>query len=128
MSTHRLTGCNILASDKPNGHEADGPKLDELRLIEHRRHHRILTLKTGKVIGGLTTIDCAVLNVSASGACILVPNGCELPERFDLIVDQSNLRFACRLVWTTGPMNGVAFSDHIDFRPDNWAFGPTPAV
>jgi hypothetical protein len=96
--------------------------------IEHRRHQRFLTLKTGKVLTKLNVTECAVLNVSTSGACILIPKGCALPEHFDLVVDRSSLRFACRLIWTSGPMNGVAFSDRVDFCPAHWAFGPTTAA
>lgn len=43
---------------------------------DKRRHERSLTLKTAKIVSSETmaTIDCAIFNISAGGACILVPD------------------------------------------------------
>jgi len=59
---------------------------------QNRRHPRYLTLRTGKIECQGERIDCAVLNVSAAGACLLVPNAADLPDSFELVVDHSHGR------------------------------------
>ncbi len=78
---------------------------------EGRSSNRRLTLRTGKIsaIEAATDIDCAVLNVSRTGACVLVPAGVQIPERFELAVDREDVTRNCRRIWRDGSRIGVEF-------------------
>jgi PilZ domain len=80
-------------------------------VLERRREERLLTLKTGKihVPGGAADIDCAIFDVSRTGACILRPKGADLPNPFDLAIDPDGLHHACKLAWKSGYKIGVRF-------------------
>lgn len=80
-------------------------------VLERRREERLLTLKTGKirVPGGTPDIECAIFDVSRTGACILLPKGADLPTTFDLTIDQGEMHHACKLAWKAGHKIGVRF-------------------
>ena len=79
--------------------------------LDKRKSSRVLVLKTGaiRLHHGMVPIDCAVLNMSATGACILVPSGVSLPLRFELIVDREPRGHRCRMMWREGGKIGVEF-------------------
>jgi hypothetical protein len=53
---------------------------------------------------------CAIADISATGARLVLQNECELPERFILLLTPSGeARRHCRLVWRNGLAAGVAF-------------------
>ena len=53
---------------------------------------------------------CAICDISATGARIMLESECELPERFILLLSRSGeARRHCRLVWRNGLSAGVAF-------------------
>jgi hypothetical protein len=53
---------------------------------------------------------CAISDISATGARILLEAECELPERFILLLTPSgDARRHCRLVWRNGLSAGVEF-------------------
>lgn len=81
---------------------------------QNRKHPRYLTLMTGRIALDGRWIDCAVLNISASGACLLVQDAAEIPDSFDLTVDRINLRISCRLIWRDAHRVGVAY---VEVRP-----------
>jgi hypothetical protein len=78
---------------------------------ESRKSTRLLTLRTGKITGPAESeqIDCAVLNVSGSGACILVPADVTIAEFFQLSIDCEDAIRQCRRVWRDGSRVGIAF-------------------
>lgn len=78
---------------------------------EHRRHPRELVLRTGKLdcAGDGGTIDCALLNISRSGACVLVPEGAVIPDSVSMIIDGDNEVRHCSVAWRVGARIGVAF-------------------
>jgi hypothetical protein len=78
---------------------------------DHRRHSRDLVLRTGKIVRalGAAAIDCAILNISQSGACILVPPEADIPQSFDLSVDPDDTVYRCETVWKAGPKIGLTF-------------------
>jgi len=78
--------------------------------IEGRKHARSLVLRTGQVRCGEDETACAILNVSESGACILVPADAALPDTFDLVIDKAAGGFRCRVVWREGARVGLAFT------------------
>lgn len=74
-----------------------------------RRHPRYLTLATGRIVGGDDAIDCAIVNVSVGGACLLVADPMAAPGEFELIVDPGRIRVRCVTVWRHRHHLGVAF-------------------
>jgi PilZ domain-containing protein len=80
-------------------------------MLEHRASARQLTFRTGRIapVDESNQIDCAILNISQSGACILVPDGAEIPECFELAIDSEHAIRLCRRVWRDGFRIGVAF-------------------
>jgi hypothetical protein len=80
-------------------------------MIEARTNSRHLTLKTAKIVFDHMTapIDCAILNISDGGACILVPRFAEIPAAFQLIVDPDGMTYACSVRWKSGNRGGLAF-------------------
>lgn len=76
---------------------------------DQRRHPRHLVLKTGKLdcVGGV--VDCALLNISRSGACLLVPDSAAIPNSVDMIIDGDDLVRRCHVAWRAGARIGVAF-------------------
>jgi hypothetical protein len=53
---------------------------------------------------------CAIADISATGARIVLEAECELPERFLLLLTPSGeARRHCRLVWRDGLAAGVEF-------------------
>jgi hypothetical protein len=53
---------------------------------------------------------CAIADISATGARIMLEAECELPERFILLLTPSGeARRHCRLVWRDGLAAGVEF-------------------
>lgn len=79
--------------------------------VDKRKHTRVLVLKTGAIHRGHgeAPIDCAVLNLSASGACILVPNAIPVPPHFELVVDGDGQSHHCEVMWREGGKIGVEF-------------------
>ena len=81
-------------------------------MMRARNHSRELTLKTGKLSTGESalSIDCAILDISDDGACILVPNAAEIPATFTLTVDLTETTHSCVIKWRTGNRIGVSFA------------------
>ena len=82
-------------------------------MSDGRRHSRALTLKTGKIrlMDRSDDIDCAILNISHGGACILVPAAAELPQAFRLTVDFGGGSHVCEVRWRSGSRLGVEFNE-----------------
>jgi len=80
-------------------------------MLERRRESRRLTLKTGTIrfLGDDTTVDCAIFDLSAGGACLVVPVRADIPNTFDLAIHPDRASRACRVRWRSGNKIGVAF-------------------
>jgi PilZ domain-containing protein len=81
-------------------------------MFENRKSTREMTLQTAKIRadGETDGIDCAVLNISETGACILVPSGVAIPDTFELAIDSEEAIRICRRVWQDGARIGVTFA------------------
>jgi hypothetical protein len=78
---------------------------------ERRKSERRITLQMAKIgLDATKHIDCVVVNISQSGACILVSAGTAVPDSFELAFDRENIRRCCQRVWGDGPLIGVRFS------------------
>ena len=54
---------------------------------------------------------CRVVNISADGAAIEVPDSAFIPDRFQLMTGNDRVIRNCRLVWIKQNRIGVVFSD-----------------
>jgi hypothetical protein len=81
-------------------------------MLDRRQNSRSLTLKTGKIRSwdAASDVDCAILNISETGACILVPASAAIPDVFRLAVDFDPNAYACKVVWRSGNRIGVSFA------------------
>ena len=70
------------------------------------RHH---VLKAGSITFGGGTIDCAVRNISKTGATLEVASLLYIPDRFTLVVQTDQLRRPCHILWRNERRIGVAF-------------------
>lgn len=82
-------------------------------MLERRKHSRVLTWKTGTVsISNHTPgIECAILDMSESGARILVPDTAAIPGSFCLMIDGSSEAYYCSVKWKRGARLGVQFQE-----------------
>jgi hypothetical protein len=78
-------------------------------MVETRRAPRHRVLKAGTIDFGGGAIDCAVRNLSSTGAALEVSNQMGIPEKFALVVPGDALHLPCRVVWRKGCRIGVAF-------------------
>jgi len=81
-------------------------------MLQRRKYRRKLTFRTGKIILPIaaSSIDCAVLDFSQNGACILVPDAREIPVSFRLVLDLCpETVFDCSVKWKNRNRIGVAF-------------------
>jgi hypothetical protein len=63
--------------------------------------------------GGAST-RCRVVNISADGAAIVVPNAVFVPDRFQLMTEADRLVRKCQVVWIQQNRIGVAFEKERD--------------
>ena len=80
--------------------------------LEERLSPRDLTLKTAKIVSDKTTtaIDCAILDVSAAGACVLVTDIAAVPDKFELVIDPDGAKRNCNVAWRSGKRIGLSWS------------------
>jgi hypothetical protein len=78
---------------------------------DRRKHVRIRTLKSGKIVFNrrLNVIDCIVRNMSDGGACVQLQAPDWLPEKFELTIPIDGLNRLCRLRWKQADRVGVAY-------------------
>jgi hypothetical protein len=78
--------------------------------MEDRRKHPRADIDEPAYISveGSST-SCRVLNISADGAAIDVPNPSFVPDRFQLMTEKDRVIRNCRTIWIRGNMIGVAF-------------------
>ena len=76
-----------------------------------RKSTRQRVLKGGSIAFGQgAAIDCAVRNMTRSGAALLVASPIGIPDQFELILSADESRRQCRVVWRSADQIGVAFS------------------
>jgi hypothetical protein len=81
-------------------------------MIEQRSAERSRVFLKARIFfnGNLSSVDCTLQNMSATGAKILVANNIPLPDEFDLEIPLKNLRHHAKLVWRKADSAGVAFA------------------
>jgi PilZ domain len=86
--------------------------MDPGAMQERRRGARARTLRAGKILinNKRSVIDCMVRNVSARGACLLLPSVIGVPQMFDLIIDGEAASRPCKMIWHAQNRIGIEFS------------------
>jgi hypothetical protein len=111
----RLSACVLRRSnhleDRPTMSKSPMP-VEKQKLFKNRRQwQRQLTLKTAKIRSPdlPSGVDCAILDISEGGACILLPAGAAVPDTFDLSMHSGGQIYLCRVMWKVGHRIGVSF-------------------
>jgi len=80
-------------------------------VAERKTGQRRRTLKPGKIVFDRRScvIDCMVRNVSAAGACLVLPSTVGVPDRFDLVIAAESYPRPCRVAWKDDTRVGVTF-------------------
>jgi PilZ domain len=76
---------------------------------EKRKHQRTELNQPGYVSAGGSVMSCVVLNISAEGAAINVPNPAFVPARFRLVMAHDSSVRECRIAWIQQNRIGVSF-------------------
>jgi hypothetical protein len=82
------------------------------RLMEkHRKHPRVRTLKSGKIIFNQKSsiLDCTIRNLSKQGACLEMPSTLGIPPYFELLFVADRTVRSCDVAWITETRMGVSF-------------------
>ena len=76
-----------------------------------RRSERHLTFMSARIVAANHdySFECAILNVSQHGACILAPAGAWIQDRFALCIVGSEEPRHCTVAWREGPRIGVSY-------------------
>ena len=76
---------------------------------EHRTAPRHRVLKAATIEFGGGAIDCAIRNLSASGAALEVASPLGIPDQFNLVISADHSSQRCRVVWRKEKRIGVTF-------------------
>ena len=78
---------------------------------KNRRSERRTTFRTGKIVHDdeACSIDCAILNLSEHGACVLIPRDASIPQCFALYIDREEKVHHCTVAWQSGARVGLSF-------------------
>jgi hypothetical protein len=77
---------------------------------ERRNIRRARILKSGKIAVSdkAPRIECAIRNMSDTGACLQISTTFGIPTNFDLFISGGERR-SCQVVWRTDTRLGVSF-------------------
>ncbi|MGB8277647.1 MAG: PilZ domain-containing protein [Methylovirgula sp.] len=80
---------------------------------ERRTSDRVRTFLRAQIIfnNRMTTIDCIVKNISATGARVALNNTLAVPTEFDIYIPQRGRSHHARLVWRDKDSIGIGFMD-----------------
>ena len=78
-------------------------------MSDNRIAPRKRVLKAGKMEFGWGAIDCAVRNISETGASLEVESPVGVPDRFDLVTSNDRFRQSARVVWRKEKRIGIRF-------------------
>jgi hypothetical protein len=78
---------------------------------DKRRETRLRVLLPGKIIyhEGTVSENCAIVGLSASGACLRVAPDQNVPPHFDLLDIRNKVAYEATVAWTIPPLVGVHF-------------------
>lgn len=78
---------------------------------EARRSERVKSFLRAQIIFNqrMSTIDCVVKNISATGAKLALTESIAVPSEFDLYIPQKGRTFRSRIAWRDSTALGVEF-------------------
>lgn len=81
--------------------------------VNNRRALRVRTLKGALIVmpNRMSTFECTVRNLSATGACLELPSTLGIPQRFILRMDDGSRERDVTVAWRTDRRLGVQFQD-----------------
>ena len=79
--------------------------------VDARRAPRLKAIKAGQIIivSTGTALDCAIRNISATGALIRFDNPVDLPEYVELVIVSHDIHVRANVAWQSGKEAGVEF-------------------
>ena len=88
---------------------------------EHRREQRRRVLLTGRLVHSVNewTVECAIQDISRTGARIRVPPDTLLSDPLYLINMSHGLAFKARVAWRRENRVGLTFSRYFDLNKTN---------
>jgi hypothetical protein len=95
---------------------------------EKRANDRIRSFLRAQIIfnNRMTTIDCIIKNISATGARVALNDTLAVPTEFDIYIPQRGYSHHARLVWRDRDSIGIDFLDVQQPAPP--AAAPAPAA
>ena len=87
-----------------------GQRADAVAVADLAAEHRIVELVFEHLRGAHRALrECAVLDLSDSGACVIVASTTDLPDTFELTTDRDGLTRECKVIWRRGNRIGLSF-------------------
>jgi hypothetical protein len=80
------------------------------KLEDRRQFFRSDVNEHGCIFGDGSSIFCTVINISADGAALEVPQGSIVADRFKLMTFYDRIERDCRTVWRMDDRLGVQFT------------------
>jgi hypothetical protein len=76
---------------------------------DRRKHPRIETDEPAYISADGSSTRCRLLNVSAEGAAVEVPDPAFVPSHFQLMTEKDRVIRRCRVMWIKQNRIGIAF-------------------
>lgn len=88
------------------------PPVAGAEFVERRRKPRLRSLLSGMLLfDDKTSMDCAVRNISAYGAKVVLADAFRLPDVFDLRIPHHDQTHHAKVIWRKGDAAGLELSD-----------------
>jgi hypothetical protein len=78
-------------------------------MVETRVAPRYRVAKPAKIEFGCEKIACTILDLSVTGAALLLSDSLPIPATFTLVIPEDGLRLTCNIAWRREFRMGVAF-------------------
>jgi hypothetical protein len=78
-------------------------------MVETRVAPRYRVAKPAKIEFGREKIACTILDLSVTGAALLLSDSLPIPATFTLVIPEDGLRLTCNIAWRREFRMGVAF-------------------
>ncbi|MBS0528343.1 MAG: PilZ domain-containing protein [Proteobacteria bacterium] len=76
---------------------------------DRRKHPRTETDEPAYISSGGLSTRCRLLNISADGAAVEVPDSAFVPSHFQLMTEKDRMVRLCRIIWIKHNRIGIAF-------------------
>jgi hypothetical protein len=76
---------------------------------DRRKYPRVDTDEPAYISADGLSIRCRLLNVSADGAAVEVPDPAHVPSHFQLMTEKDRVLRYCRVIWLKQNRIGIAF-------------------